>query len=139
MNARHSSVRPRWPVHRIARSLLIALFLCSYAAISSAHAAALQTDAQKLSRLEDRVNAIQNRMGTVERRVNGMEEEAAGVSLALFLIGCFCALWAQNTRRSAWGWFFLGVFFHIFTLLVLLKKNSDDLDDELERTNPAAV
>ncbi|PQV63871.1 hypothetical protein B1R32_10878 [Abditibacterium utsteinense] len=28
--------------------------------------------------------------------------------LAAFVSGAFCALWAQNTRRSAWLWFFCG-------------------------------
>lgn len=41
-----------------------------------------------------------------------------------FLSGIFCALWAQNTGRNAWLWFFLGVFFNAIILLVLLYKNS---------------
>ncbi len=45
----------------------------------------------------------------------------------VFLFGIFCALWAQNTGRSAWLWFFLGLFFSIITVIVLLNKNSDDL------------
>jgi len=38
-------------------------------------------------------------------------EEYAPVSLVFFLFGIFCAHWARTTRRSAWGWFFLGWFF----------------------------
>jgi hypothetical protein len=49
------------------------------------------------------------------------------VSLVLcFLFGAFCALWAQNTGRSAWSWFLLGALFHIITVAVLLAKNSRD-------------
>ncbi|HEY8901064.1 MAG TPA: hypothetical protein VIM61_11690 [Chthoniobacterales bacterium] len=44
----------------------------------------------------------------------------------LFLFGAFCALWAQNTNRSAWLWFFLGVFLNFIAVLVLLFKNSND-------------
>ena len=43
-----------------------------------------------------------------------------------FLFGAFCALWAQNTRRNPWLWFFLGLFFSVIAVIVLLVKNSDD-------------
>ncbi len=46
--------------------------------------------------------------------------------LVLFLFGVFCALWAQNTGRSAWLWFFLGLFGSLITVIVLLVKNSND-------------
>ncbi len=45
----------------------------------------------------------------------------------LFLFGAFCALWAQNTNRNAWLWFFIGLIFSVITVLVLLAKNSGDL------------
>lgn len=45
---------------------------------------------------------------------------------ALFLFGAFCALWAQNTGRSAWLWFFLGLLFSVITVIFLLYKNSKD-------------
>ena len=32
----------------------------------------------------------------------------------------------KNTDRSPWNWFFLGLFFHVITVLVLLEKNGDD-------------
>jgi hypothetical protein len=47
-------------------------------------------------------------------------------SAIIFLFGAFCALWAQNTNRNAWLWFFLGLFFTILTVFVLLYKNSKD-------------
>jgi FtsH-binding integral membrane protein len=47
------------------------------------------------------------------------------LTLYLFLTGAFCALWAQNTGRSAWQWFFLGLIFHLIAVLVLLAKNAD--------------
>jgi hypothetical protein len=46
------------------------------------------------------------------------------VSLVFFLLRIFCAYWAQTTRRSALGWFFLDWFFAPITGLVLLNKNS---------------
>ena len=36
------------------------------------------------------------------------------------------ALWAQNTKRDPWVWFFAGVFFSVVAVLVVLVKNSDD-------------
>ena len=43
-----------------------------------------------------------------------------------FLFGIFCAYWAQSTRRNAWLWFFVGLFFAPITGLVLLYKNNQD-------------
>jgi uncharacterized membrane protein SpoIIM required for sporulation len=57
----------------------------------------------------------------VERQVN---DKSGGA--ALFLFGAFCALWAQNTGRNAWLWFFMGLFFNVITVFVLLYKNAND-------------
>jgi Na+/melibiose symporter-like transporter len=71
----------------------------------------------------------------LEQRVAKLEQQVAnqhsiqvqGPSGALLLLlGAFCALWAQNTNRNAWLWFFLGIFFSVITIIVLLVKNSDD-------------
>ena len=51
----------------------------------------------------------------------------------LLLFGAFCALWAQNTNRNAWLWFFLGLIFNAITVIVLLVKNSDDLKRRRQR------
>lgn len=54
-------------------------------------------------------------------------KQAAGPSvLALSLCAAFCALWAQDTNRNAWLWFFLGLFFNFIAVFVLLWKNSKD-------------
>lgn len=44
----------------------------------------------------------------------------------ILLYGAFCALWAQNTGRNAWLWFFLGILFSVISLAVLLAKNGED-------------
>jgi hypothetical protein len=49
---------------------------------------------------------------------------ATGALVVLF--GAFCALWAQNTGRNAWLWFFLGVMLHVFAVAALLYKNNED-------------
>jgi hypothetical protein len=72
-----------------------------------------------------------NEIAQINYRLNNLDHHArnAGAGGALFLAGAFCALWAQNTGRSAWLWFFLGLFFNVITVIVLLVKNSN------ERTN----
>ena len=45
----------------------------------------------------------------------------------LFLFGAFCALWAQNTGRNPWLWFFLGLLFSVVTVFFLLTKNANDI------------
>ena len=47
----------------------------------------------------------------------------------LFLFGAFCALWAQNTGRNPWLWFFLGFLFSVITIFFLLTKNANDLQE----------
>jgi hypothetical protein len=78
--------------------------------------------------LQKRVTDLNKRVEQLEANqrapVTEIHRESGGA--VLFLFGAFCALWAQNTNRSPWGWFFLGLFFHVITVLVLLAKNADD-------------
>jgi hypothetical protein len=69
-----------------------------------------------------RVTELAARVARLETRV----DRGAGTALA-FLFGAFCALWAQNTKRSAVQWFFLGAIFSVIAVLVVLAKNADDL------------
>ena len=65
----------------------------------------------------------------LEQRVSHLENQArdnAESGVVFILFGAFCALWAQNTGRNPWGWFFLGLFFNVITVFVLLYKNSRD-------------
>ncbi len=81
-------------------------------------------------------NAVQadeqtdRRIAELERRINSLPTpiQTHGDNGALvFLFGVVCALWAQNTGRNAWLWFFLGLVFSVVTVIVLLSKNSEDL------------
>ena len=74
-----------------------------------------QTDTQRITNLDYRVLNLEHRVSN-----------AASGGAAVVLFGAFCALWAQNTGRSAWLWFFLGLLFSVVTVLVLLYKNSKD-------------
>ena len=67
--------------------------------------------------------------GDLEQRVSRLEHRVPideGVVVAVFVCAAFCALWAQNTGRNPWLWFFLGIFFSVVTVLVMLRKNVDD-------------
>ena len=72
--------------------------------------------------LDERVTRLESELSSTKNRLNDVD----GEGLTLFLYAVFCALWAQNTGRSALLWFFLGLFFSFFTVFVLLYKNSTD-------------
>lgn len=55
-----------------------------------------------------------------------MEKNYATVGYVNFLFGLYCAQWAQNTNRSAWGWFFFGLFLAPIAGLVLVSKNNSE-------------
>jgi len=102
------------PTHRQLLILLLSI-LASIGFSYSAHAQTVQpspNDGQRIAQLE--------------RKVSNLESKAGQLGVVAWLFAAFCALWAQNTRRSAWLWFFLGLFFNVITVIVLLVKNSDD-------------
>ncbi len=95
------------------RLYLIIMFvlLCGGTAFAQAE------EPQRVSRLESRVSTLEQKIKKVGNQ-----------GLVLILFGAFCALWAQNSGRSGWLWFFLGLFFSFITVFVLLWKNSNDID-----------
>lgn len=74
--------------------------------------------------------ASEQRVRLLEREVRELRRDlrdaAAASGFVVVLFGAFCALWAQNTGRNAWLWFFLGAFFNVVVVFVLLSKNSAD-------------
>jgi fatty acid desaturase len=115
-------------MRQIGPTLLVLVFLESLPQIAVAQEA-LQKRVDELGRRVEQLEAKQRQPATEVRR------EAGGA--VLFLFGAFCALWAQNTNRNPWLWFFLGLFFNVITVLVLLAKNSDDRRQA--RGEPAAA
>lgn len=85
-------------------------------------AAAQTAEASEFTGLQSRVIELETRVSRAEQMISKSKEAV----LVLFLFGAFCALWAQNTGRSAWGWFFLGLLFSVITVAVLLSKNAGD-------------
>jgi hypothetical protein len=116
--ATHEKLRKRGAAMQrfVPGALVIGLLL------SLAQTAVAQEDLQRrLTDLNKRVEELE-----VKQRAPVTEIHRESGGALLFLFGAFCALWAQNTNRSPWAWFFLGIFFHVITVLVLLAKNADD-------------
>ena len=96
-------------------SILVAMML--------ADAALAQPPSQsQLGNLETRVSRIESTV----RRIEFTNHDQSIAGFVMFFCGAFCALWAQNSGRNAWLWFFLGVMANFITVLVLLSKNSAD-------------
>jgi hypothetical protein len=115
---------------RISRAMIF-LFLLMGSAVFSVSVSATQV------RSDD--GNLSGRVATLERRIGGIEEDVAGAGIVLIVIGAMCALWAQNTGRSSWLWFFIGLFGNVFALIAMLVKNGRDIDarsvnDDLEET-----
>ena len=109
---------------RILRIVLLCWGFLLITAAVTGPAAALQNRAPSDGELENRVSKL-------ERKFEAFDRKAPGAGLALFGIASLCALRAQNTRRSGVLWFFLGLFFSGITLLVMLYKNSNDIDTRI--------
>ncbi len=78
---------------------------------------------QRVAEIESRVAELQSRIASIPTPIQSHGSDGA----LLFLVGAFCALWAQNTNRNAWLWFFFGVFLAVIAVPALLLRNSDDL------------
>ena len=65
----------------------------------------------------------------IEQKNNALRNEISGyasIGLILFLFGSFCALWAQDTGRHFWSWFFFGFFFSVLAVITMLIRNGED-------------
>ena len=94
-------------------AVVILLSLSASALLSQEDASTAETSVYEAEQQRDSRDSTRN-------------DAAGGCGLSM-LFGAFCALWAQNTRRSALLWFILGGLFNVITVLVLLYKNSQDL------------
>jgi hypothetical protein len=79
---------------------------------------------------------------TVEERLERVERSVSHTD-AMISVGivsaAICALWAQNSGRNPWLWFFAGLIFSGIALLVLLYKNANDLRERRGSTAPPAT
>ena len=76
-----------------------------------------------IKNLQYRVSKLERAQKQQQTKLERVEEIAKNGAPLLFVIAVFCALWAQNTGRNSWGWFFLGLFFNVFALLFVLAWN----------------
>ena len=76
---------------------------------------------------KNEIQQLRNQINAESFQIKQSLNSYASSSMVLFLFGAFCALWAQNTSRNPWGWFFLGLFFSVITVIVLLIKSADDI------------
>jgi hypothetical protein len=87
-------------------------------------------------RFRDR-QALEQRITALEEKTSGSPSPspaAATGGAVSFLFCAFCALWAQNTGRSPWLWFFFGSILTVIAAIVLLIKNSGDRKTQNPRT-----
>jgi 4-hydroxybenzoate polyprenyltransferase len=103
----------------VVRLLFAAMF---FLAMFSVCVSAEPTDAE-------RIDSLQSRVSNIERRTADYQD----VGAVLWLFAAFCALWAQNTHRSAVLWFFMGLLFSVITVLVLLYKNAYEKEPQPQR------
>ncbi len=85
--------------------------------------ALLPQDAAAQREVDDRITQLEKDVQRLKSKVR----DAASTGVVFYLFGIFCALWAQNTGRSALVWFVLGLFFNIVTVLFLLTRNAEGL------------
>ena len=81
----------------------------------------------KVELLESQNFSLRNEINNQNNKLQAEVRSYAPSALVLFLFGAFCALWAQNTGRSAWTWFVLGFIFSVLTVIALLISNSNDI------------
>jgi len=95
-----------------------------------------QDSTNDLERLEQKIEYQNSEINNLKDQINSetmnLKNEIQGYApmfMVLFLFGSFCALWAQNTGRNPWSWFFIGMLFSILTVAFLLSINSKDLQE----------
>jgi len=95
-------------------------FMIAFVLFAATLVNAHEVDKSNMKGLEERLDKVERQQSNLknetasdkknlERRVDEIESGTAA-GFGLFVSGILCALWAQFTRRSAWLWFFFGLF-----------------------------
>jgi len=82
---------------------------------------------QKVELLESENSSLTNKLNNQNNQLQVETKSYAPLGLVLFLFGGFCALWAQNSGRNPWVWFFLGLIFSVITVVAVLIANANDI------------
>jgi outer membrane murein-binding lipoprotein Lpp len=97
-------------------------------------AAAFPSDAETIRELQARVATLEEEVEAArdeawaatrqaERARSAIAERSSVAGGLAMLFGGFCALWAQNTGRNPWLWFFLGLFLSVVAMVLVLYRN----------------
>lgn len=109
---------------RVLLTFVILIFGFQHAALASENITqpTISELEQTVSILQSKVRSLEYAQNNTETAVSKLQEAINNNGLAIVLFAFFCAWWAKTSGRSALGWFLLGLFFHVFTAIVLLIK-----------------
>jgi len=102
------------------RSICIMVMIICFSLVFYSKAHAQSDSSLDVQRLKSDVQYLKSRLDSVESKASRTEDY---IPFVLIIFGAFSALWAQNTGRNPWLWFFLGYVFSIITVIVILVKN----------------
>ena len=103
------------------RMMWMLLFLLSFGATANVKLAEPDLNL-KIEQLSNRVNYFESMIHDNKTEIQTLTEAVTNNAFTLFMFAFFCAWWAKSTGRSALGWFFLGLIFHVLTAIVLVSK-----------------
>jgi hypothetical protein len=84
----------------------------------------LPATAREVSELRMQIARMEERLRKAE--LKSFDDKNVGI--VLVAAAGLCALWAQNTGRSAWLWFFFGLILNPIAVIAMLYKNARDRD-----------
>ncbi|WP_395343758.1 hypothetical protein PN836_004105 [Ningiella sp. W23] len=104
-------------------------FLLMLVMVFSFQSLVFASEQSTISELENKVSQLQTKVAQLEfaqtqaeSDISKLQETIKNSGIAIVLFAFFCAWWAKTSGRSALLWFFLGLFFHVITAIVLLIK-----------------
>lgn len=106
------------------KKIIITILLTALAVPCSVQAQNDYSGQRTIRDLKSEVSTLELKVRYLEQEVRSVKSKLDDAAVVLFFFGVFCALWAQNTDRNPWLWFFLGLFFHVITAFFLLSKNA---------------
>ena len=104
--------------------MLLTLGSAAFSVAQDLGNADIQTE---IAQLRSQIQKLEADNQQLNQKQSELLERSSGIGVVMFLYGTVCALWAQNTGRNAWLWFFLGLFFSFIAVFFLLEKNATDL------------
>ena len=116
-------------------TLRILLIITSYFIIAGEinaqnNSEAIQELKTKIESQNSEIQSLKNQVDSNRLNLTQNAGNYAPMGLVLFLFGGFCALWAQNTGRNPWTWFFVGVILSVLAVIQILINNSREQSEE---------